>query len=60
MGVGLRPRPGNNSMHASKLVEAGFVRGFACGVVFYHAGRDLSCVCHGDDFTTVGEESELR
>jgi hypothetical protein len=48
------------SFYAEKLVDVGFARGDACGVVFYHPCRDLSCVCHGDDFTFVGEEVELN
>lgn len=30
-----------------------------CGVVFYHPGRDVSCVVHGDDFTFCGVEEDL-
>ena len=47
------------NFYAGKFEEEGFERGDACGVVFYHSDRDLSCVCHGDDFTIVGEEEEL-
>ena len=36
------------------------MRGQGSGVVFYNEERDTSCVCHGDDFTLVAEESELR
>ena len=28
--------------------------------MFFHEGRDLTIVCHGDDFTIVGEEEELE
>ena len=28
--------------------------------MFYNGEREVSCVCHGDDFTLVGEEEELR
>jgi hypothetical protein len=43
--------------HAEKLEKVGFVRGQGSGVVFYNEERDISCVCHGDDFTLVAEES---
>ena len=29
-------------------------------MVFFHAERDVTVVCHGDDFTIVGEEEELN
>ena len=29
-------------------------------MVFYNPENDVSCVCHGDDFTLVGEEGDLR
>ena len=48
------------NFYAGKLEAVGFVRGDACGVVFYHPVRDVSCVCHGDDFTLVGEEVDLK
>ena len=46
--------------YAKKLEDVGFERGEGSGVVFYNGERDVSCVCHGDDFTLVGEEAELR
>ena len=46
--------------YAEKLEDVGFVRGQGSGVVFYNEERDISCVCHGDDFTLVAEASELR
>ena len=48
------------NFYASKLEEVGFKRGDACGVVFHHDAKDLSCVCHGDDFKIVGEEQSLK
>ena len=48
------------NFYAEKLEGVGFKRGDACGVVFYNEERDLTCVCHGDDFTCVGEEEELN
>jgi hypothetical protein len=41
------------------LEEVGFERGDACGVVFYHPGRDLSLAFHGDDATFCGYEEDL-
>ena len=46
--------------YAEKFEEAGFVRGDACAVIFYHSVRDLSCAVHGDDFTFCGEEGDLQ
>ena len=46
--------------YSRRLEEAGFVRGEGSGVVFYNWESDVSCVCHGDDFTVVEEEEEMR
>ena len=45
--------------YAMELVDAGFTRGCGSGVVFYHEGRDLSCLVHGDDFIFVGDDGDL-
>ena len=45
--------------YAQKLVEAGFVRGKACPVVFRDEARDVDCVIHGDDFVMLGTDKEL-
>ena len=37
----------------------GFERGVSCAVVFYHRGRDVSCVVHGDDFDFCGGQEDL-
>ena len=47
-------------LYSSRLEGCGFVRGTSCGVVFYHPGRDISCVVHGDDFTLAGCEEDLK
>ena len=47
------------SFYAEKLEGVGCKRGDACGVVFYEPTRDITVVCHGDDFTCVGEEEDL-
>ena len=48
------------SFYAAKLEEVGFARGLGSAVVFFHAERDIACVCHGDDFTLVGDEKNLK
>ena len=47
--------------YATKLVEeAGFRRGVSAPTVFWHPEADVSLVVHGDDFTALGPETELR
>ena len=46
--------------YAGRLEGAGFERGVASPVVFYHREKDVACVVHGDDFTFEGEEADLR
>ena len=46
--------------YAKKLQNEGFNRGLATPVSFYHKGRDVSLVVHGDDFTFVGEDQDLN
>ena len=41
------------------LFDAGFERGTASPVVFWHEGRSMWCVVHGDDFSFVGYDSDL-
>jgi hypothetical protein len=46
---GCRPAASAWENHYSSLLgKAGFRRGLASPVVFYHPGRDMSCVVHGD------------
>jgi hypothetical protein len=46
--------------HYSKvLVAAGFNRGQASPVTFFHPEREIWCVVHGDDFTFTGEDAGL-
>ena len=47
------------NFYAEKLVEAGFERGVASPVAFYHKGRDVACVVHGDDFTFCAASADL-
>eukprot|EP00973_Karenia_brevis_P054552 7580723-Karenia_brevis.AAC.1 len=46
--------------YADKFINVGFSRGVSCGVVFYHAKRDISLVVHGDDFTFCGLSEDLK
>ena len=46
--------------YAEKFEQEGFKRGEACAVVFFHYERDVTVVCHGDDFTVVAEEEEIQ
>ena len=56
-----RPAAAAGEQPYSNLLEGvGFERGLSCGVVFYHKGRDISLVAHGDDFTFCGEDVDLR
>ena len=47
-------------LYSLRLEEVGFTRGEASPVVFYHEGRDLAVVVHGDDFTFEGEAEDLK
>ena len=41
------------------LTEFGFSRGMSSPCVFYHKGRNLRIVVHGDDFTILGHTPDL-
>ena len=45
--------------YSKKLIDAGFLRGTASPVVFYHPGRDVWGVVHGDDFVFTGLDDDL-
>ena len=47
------------SLYAKKMEAVGFVRGQGSSVAFWHPGRDLACVVHGDDFTFSGMDDDL-
>ena len=58
---GMRPAARAWEEHyAKKLVEAGFRRGVSAPTAFWHPVGDISLVVHGDDFTALGPETELR
>ena len=57
---GFRPAAAAWENHyAEKLQGAGFTRGMASPVSFYHEQKDVSLVVHGDDFTFAGEDGGL-
>jgi hypothetical protein len=43
-----------------KLESIGFVCGVAAPTVFHNYATDVSCVVHGDDFTFLGRDGDLR
>ena len=45
--------------YAEFMESIGFQRGLASSCVFWHSGRELRVVVHGDDFTVLGWEREL-
>ena len=47
------------TFYAEKLVKAGFERGIASPVAFYHRDRDIACVVRGDDFTFCAASADL-
>ena len=58
---GFRPAAAAWENHyAAKLEGAGFKRGLATPVAFFHEGRGVSLVVHGDDFTFVGCQASLE
>ena len=46
--------------YSEKLQSEGYVRGKAAPTTFYNKEKDARCVVHGDDFTFLAEEAELR
>ena len=45
--------------YAEFLIDSGFQQGRAVVCLFYHAERNIRVVVHGDDFTVLGEASQL-
>ena len=57
---GTRAAPARwEALYTRVLVSFGFTRGVANACCFYHAGWDVRCVVHGDDFTFTGCDAEL-
>ena len=46
--------------YTKTLVEAGFLVGRASSCTFYHPGREIRIVVHGDDFVVTGSSRELE
>ena len=56
-------RPAANAWekdYADRLKGVGFVQGASAPTVFYNPETGLRCVVHGDDFTFLGVEIELK
>ena len=47
------------AMYSEKLESVGVVRGVGSAVAFYHNGRDISALAHGDDFVFPAEGGGL-
>ena len=47
-------------LYSGRLESAGFIRGAACGVIFYHAEQDISLAVHVDDFSFCVLEENLQ
>ena len=45
---------------AGAMKALGFTRGRASPCVYHHKLRGLTCVVHGDDFTTLGTDRKLK
>ena len=46
--------------YSAKLGALGMVKGGANPTAFYHPGKEMRCVVHGDGFTFLGWESDLE
>ena len=46
--------------YSSHLVSLGFMRGKSSPCTFFHPERGVRCVVHGDDFTFLGNEENLK
>ena len=57
---GTRDAAQNWGMAYTDFMESiGFVKGKSSPCTFYNQKRELRCVVHGDDFTTVGSKKDL-
>ncbi len=57
---GFRPAAQAWENHCAELmVDAGFRRGTAAPVAFWHPERELACAVRGDDFIFTGEDENL-
>ena len=46
--------------YSSHLISMGFTRGKSSPCTFFHPQKGVRCVVHGDDFTFLGNETELQ
>ena len=42
------------------MIELGFTRGKASPCIFHHSAKEVTTVIHGDDFTTLATEDNLK
>ena len=47
------------ALYGDQMERWGFRRATSCSCAFVHRERGLMVVVHGDDFHTVGEDSQL-
>ncbi len=45
--------------YSNVLFKLGFTKGKASPCTRFHKARNLRCVVHGDDFTTLGADDDL-
>ena len=45
--------------YSNTLIESGYIQGQSNGCLFYHPGRDVAIMVHGDDFVAVGSDEGL-
>eukprot|EP00972_Heterocapsa_arctica_P110633 16289060-Heterocapsa_arctica.AAC.1 len=45
--------------YSSVLLKAAFSEGKASPCTFFHESHQLRCVVHRDDFTTLGDDTDL-
>lgn len=48
------------SDYSEKLRSIGFIQGASAPTVFFNPTSDVRCVVHGDDFTFLGPDAELK
>ena len=46
--------------YESAFLDLGFTQGLSSPCVFYHAERDIRTVVHGDDFTSISDDVQLK
>ena len=46
--------------YSQQLLNNGFIQGESSPCVFYHPYRKISTIVHGDDYVSVGQESNLQ